>query len=190
MSNITKKAIANALKELLLEKRLNKITVSDIAEKCGINRQTFYYHFQDIYDLIEWICIEDTEQALKSSPTYETWQEGFLAIFELAKKDKPFVTNIYRSAPLDHLQQYLYRLVEPLLKSVISEAAEKYAGREDDVDFVVKFYQYAFVGIMLDWVKNDMAEQPEEIIKRVNALICGTVDRYFDRRGKDEPNVF
>lgn len=182
MSSITKKAIANALKELLLEKRLTKITVADIAEKCEINRQTFYYHFQDIYDLIEWICIEDTEQALKKNPTYETWQEGFLAIFELTKKDKPFVTNIYHSASLETLQQYLYRLVEPLLKTVISEVAKKYSGHDDEIGFVVSFYKYAFVGMLLDWVKNDMVGEPKEIIKRVGALVSGTVERYFGRQ--------
>lgn len=180
MSNITKKAIANALKELLLEKRLNKITVADIAEKCEINRQTFYYHFQDIYDLVEWICIEDTEQVLKSNRTYETWQEGFLAIFELAKKDKPFITNIYHSASYENLQQYLYRLVEPLLKGVITEVAKNYVVKDGEVEFVVNFYKYAFVGLLIDWVRNDMRGEPRAIIERVGMLIHGTTERYLN----------
>ena len=61
----TKKAISYAVKELLLEKPLNKITVNDITSKCEINRQTFYYHFLDIQDLIEWICFEDADKAIK-----------------------------------------------------------------------------------------------------------------------------
>lgn len=72
----TKKAIAFALKELLAEKLLNKITINDIAEKAEINRQTFYYHFQDIVDLIEWICMTDGDAVLKDNRTYETWQKG------------------------------------------------------------------------------------------------------------------
>ena len=60
----TKKAIAGVFKELLLVKPLHKITINDIAEKCEINRQTFYYHFQDIYDLVEWICQTDAEAVL------------------------------------------------------------------------------------------------------------------------------
>ena len=70
MSDITKRAISASLKKLLCEKKLNKITVQDIADDCGINRQTFYYHFQDIYDLVEWTCIEDTEKVLKENRTY------------------------------------------------------------------------------------------------------------------------
>ena len=75
MSNITKKAIAASLKNLLKEKKLNKITVQDIADDCGINRQTFYYHFQDVYDLVEWICIQDTEKVLQENRTYATWKD-------------------------------------------------------------------------------------------------------------------
>lgn len=65
MSQITKRALEQSLKNLLLKKPLNKITISDIAEDCGINRMTFYYHFQDIYDLVEWSCLEDARKALE-----------------------------------------------------------------------------------------------------------------------------
>ena len=111
MSDITKRAISASLKKLLLTKSLNKITIQDITDDCGINRQTFYYHFADIYDLVEWTCIEDAEKVLKENKTYDTWQEGFLAVFVLAKKDKAFIDNIYRSVSLEMLEQYLYRLV-------------------------------------------------------------------------------
>ena len=78
MSKVTtKNAIAYAFKELLLEKPINKITINDIAEKCEINRQTFYYHFHDVIELTEWICEVDAEKALKENKTYDTWQEGF-----------------------------------------------------------------------------------------------------------------
>lgn len=53
MSQITKRALASSLKLLLLQKPLNKITINDIAEKCGVSRMTFYYHFKDVYDLVE-----------------------------------------------------------------------------------------------------------------------------------------
>ena len=59
MSQITKRALAASLKKLLAQKPLSKITIADITEDCGINRMTFYYHFQDIYDLIDWICQEE-----------------------------------------------------------------------------------------------------------------------------------
>ena len=62
MSQVTKRALEQSLKNLLLKKPLTKITINDIAEDCGINRMTFYYHFKDIYDLVEWSCLEDARQ--------------------------------------------------------------------------------------------------------------------------------
>ena len=72
MSSLTtKKAISFTLKELLLEKPLSKITVNDITERCNINRQTFYYHFESITDLVEWTCLEDADKVLKDKATYK-----------------------------------------------------------------------------------------------------------------------
>ena len=97
MSQITKRAISASLKHLLLQKPLGKITINDIAEDCGINRMTFYYHFKDIYDLIEWTCVEDASRALEGKKTYDTWQQGLLQIFEAVLDNKPFIMNVYRS---------------------------------------------------------------------------------------------
>ena len=96
MSQITKRALEQSLKNLLLKKPLTKITINDIAEDCGINRMTFYYHFKDIYDLVEWACLEDARAALEEKKTYATWQEGFLQIFEAVRANKPFIMNVYR----------------------------------------------------------------------------------------------
>ena len=82
MSEVTKRALEQSLKNLLLKKPLTKITINDITEDCGINRMTFYYHFKDIYDLVEWSCLEDARKALEEKKTHDTWQEGFLNIFE------------------------------------------------------------------------------------------------------------
>ena len=78
MPNTTKQALEESLKHMLLKKPLDKITIRDITEDCGISRMAFYYHFQDIYDLVEWACIEDASKALQGKKTYETWQEGLL----------------------------------------------------------------------------------------------------------------
>lgn len=179
MSDITKRAISAALKNLLKEKKLNKITVQDIADECGINRQTFYYHFQDIYDLVEWTCIEDTEKVLKENRTYDTWQEGFLSVFDLAKKDKTFIDNIYRSVSLEMLEQYLYRLVYPLLKNVVDEKANGQTVREENKKYIADFYKYAFVGVLLEWIRNDMAESPGQIVDRVSRIVGGAIETAF-----------
>ena len=94
MPNTTKHALEESLKHMLLKKPLDKITIRDITEDCGISRMAFYYHFKDIYDLVEWACIEDASKALQGKKTYETWQEGLLQIFEAVLENKPFIPRL------------------------------------------------------------------------------------------------
>lgn len=150
MSNITKRALEASLKNLLLQKPLNKITVGDIANDCGINRMTFYYHFKDIYDLIEWSCVEDATKALEGKKTYNTWQEGFLNIFNAVLDNKPFIMNVYRSVSREQIEMYLYKFTYNLLIDVVNEKSVGMAVSDEDKKFIADFYKYAFVGIMLN----------------------------------------
>ena len=106
----TKIALAYALKDLLKNKPLNKITVSDITDKCGINRQTFYYHFADIMELVGWIIEKEADDALKNNTTYDTWQEGFESLFKMLKEDRDFVLNVYHHITGDYIDRYLYKV--------------------------------------------------------------------------------
>ena len=166
MSSITKQALEHALKSLLLKKPFHKITINDITEECGVSRMTFYYHFKDIYDLVEWSFIEDAARALEGKKSYDTWQEGFLNIFHAVLENKPFITNVYRSVSREQVELYLYKLVHDLIYNVVEEKAQGLHVPEEDKAFIADFYKYAFVGIMLDWIKNGMTEPPERIIER------------------------
>lgn len=177
MSQTTKKALATSLKHLLLQKPVNKITISDITNDCGINRMTFYYHFKDIYDLIEWTCIEDAAKALEGKKTYDTWQQGFLNIFNAVLDNKPFITNVYHSVSREQVEMYLYKVTYDLLIDVVEEKAAGMSVREEDKAFIADFYKYAFVGIMLNWIKNGMKEDPQKIIDRLSVLVQGEITR-------------
>lgn len=175
----TKIAIAYALKALLEEQSFNKISVGDIAERAGINRQTFYYHFRDIYDLTEWIFLKSAEKVIKGNRTYETWQKGYLDVFLSVQKERAFVMNIYRHAPKDSLYRYLYSVTYSLLYGVVAELvkAEHLSVREEDKAFIANFFKYSFVGIVLEWLDNDMQDDPRVIVKRVDSLISGTMEQ-------------
>ena len=160
MSQVTKRALESSLKKLLLEKPLHKITVSDITDDCGINRMTFYYHFKDIYDLVEWACIESATRALAGQKTYDTWQQGFLQILQAVQKDKVFVTKVYHSISREHIENYLYRLTYDLMIGVVEEKAAGMTVRPEDKEFIANFYKYAFVGLTLEWVRTGMKADP------------------------------
>jgi len=187
MSDLTKRALEQSLKNLLLQKPLSKITISDIADDCGINRMTFYYHFKDIYDLIEWSCEEDARKALEGKKTYDTWQQGLLQIFEAVQENKVFILNVYRSVSREQVENYLYRLTYQLLIGVVHEQAEGMSVREEDQDFIATVYKYAFVGLMLDWIKNDMKADPAVIVDRLAAVIHGNVAAALERLRIDKP---
>ena len=181
MSQITKKAIEASLKNLLLKKPFDKITINDIAEDCGISRMTFYYHFKDIYDLVEWACEEDVKKILEDKDDYKNWTQGFLNLFEEVLKNKPFILNVYRSVGREQVENYLYKIVYDLLLNVIEEKAQGMTVRDEDKEFVADFYKYAFVGLMLDWVKNGMKEDPHKIVKKVEFLLSGSLSVSLER---------
>jgi probable dihydroxyacetone kinase regulator len=181
MSQTTKKALAASLKKLLSTKPLDKISVIDITEDCEVNRQTFYYHFKDIYDLVEWIYTSEATKALNGNKTYDTWQQGFLQIFEYILINKAFIKSTYNSISREHLEGYLYNETFNLLIGVIEEKAGGMPLREDDKAFIAHFYKYAFVGLVLEWVRLGMKEKPADIIDRLNTLIDGNIMGALER---------
>lgn len=171
MSQVTKRALEQSLKKLLLKKPLNKITINDIAEDCGINRMTFYYHFKDIYDLMEWSCLEDARKALEEKKTHDTWQQGLLQIFNAVRENKPFIMNIYRCVDREQVEKYLKPLTDSLLMGVVEEQSSGLTVRQEDKEFIARVYSYVFVGLMLDWIKDDMKEEPELIVEKLAIVI-------------------
>lgn len=181
MSRVTKRALEQSLKNLLLKKPLTKITVGDITDDCGINRMTFYYHFKDIYDLVEWSCLEDAKRALDEKKTYDTWQQGLLQIFKAVQENKPFILNVYRCVHREQVEKYLQPLVDQLLLNVINEEAAGITVRDEDKQFIAQVYSYMFIGLMLDWIKDDMREDPQQIVEKLSKLIKGSVSVALSR---------
>ena len=181
MSEVTKRALEQSLKNLLLKKPLTKITISDIAEDCGINRMTFYYHFKDIYDLVEWSCLEDAKKALEGKKTHDTWQEGFLQIFQAVQDNKPFIMNVYRCVDRAQVERYLKPFVDNLLMNVIEEESADIAVRDEDKNFIAQIYTYIFVGLMLDWIADDMREEPKVIVDNLAILMQDSFSNALQR---------
>ena len=181
MSQVTKRALEQSLKNLLLKKPLTKITINDIAEDCGINRMTFYYHFKDIYDLVEWSCLEDARRALEQKKNHDTWQQGLLQIFQAVRDNRPFILNVYRCVHREQVEKYLEPLVDNLVMGVLNEESAGITVREEDKAFITQVYSYILVGLMLDWIKDDMREEPKEIVERLGRLIDGSMEEALRR---------
>lgn len=175
VTNSTKADLEASLKRLLLRKPFDKITINDLTSDCGISRMSFYYHFKDIYDLVEWCCKEDGKRALQGNKTYTTWQEGLLQLFEAVIENKPFILNVYHCVSREQIESYLYQLTYGLLEGVIKEQSQNTSLSEDDLKFIAEFYKYSFVGIMLDWIKRGMKENPSILVDKMSTTMNGNI---------------
>ena len=176
-ANTTKMALAESLKKQLMTKKLEKITINDLTADCGISRMAFYYHFKDIYDLVEWVCVEDMKKALQDKKTYDTWQEGMRQSFEAVLENKPTLLKVYRGIGRERLEGYLYKFTYDLVKDVVEEKCRGIDLAEEDKAFIADFYKYGFVGIMLDWIGNEMKEDYEEIVQKMSVMLHGNLAR-------------
>lgn len=184
MSEITKKALATSLKKLLSKKELSKITISNITDDCGVNRQTFYYHFKDVYDLLEWIYLNEVIQSLDGKDTYDTWQHGFLSIFEYILNNKDFVKNTYNSISREFFLRFIYNQTTELLMNIIEAKSKNLEVKKEDKKFIANFYKYGFVGIVQDWIENGMKENPNNIIKKLDSIIDGNFESALENLDK------
>lgn len=176
MANSTKLTLVNSFKKLLNEQPFSKITISDITDACGVNRMTFYYHFHDIYDLIEWSFREFSGELLKNRRAGEPLRVTILNLLNSLKAGQEYVTNIHRSLGNDFVINYLDRVMNDPVMSYVGSKADGLEVNEREVQFIVDFYKYAFIGIILRWVTGGMKEAPETIVEQIVILMKGNVD--------------
>lgn len=134
MNQLTKDAIAKALTDLLQERPIEKITIKDITDRCGINRQTFYYHFSDIYDLMEWTLDKELRKALGTreiSPT--DWKEYVRKIFAVMRSQKRGLLNAYDEKNRLYYEVFLKKEIQPVVRQLVSECPEAEEVSEENV---------------------------------------------------------
>lgn len=168
-SLITKKAIAKALKSLISTKPFEKISIADITKTCGLNRQTFYYHFQDKYELLTWIYYNEGFSFVVDNITFENWDKKILLLLNIMKKDQGFY---YHTIKYDshYFMDYLLEITAALFQEAI-EALDTHGKLDiDQKQFFSEFYAYGICGVILSWVKSGMKQVPEEVAKNFKKL--------------------
>ena len=170
-SIITKRAIAQGFKELMRHKSFDKITITDITKSCGLNRQTFYYHFQDKYELINWIYYNEAIIPLTQNLTFDTWDQKILDLLSLMKTDAYFYGNALRENCQHEFQNYLLCVAKELFSSIIDRIAESTHIEFEDRQFIADFFAFGIVGVIVNWAKNGMKESPELVTSRLRNLL-------------------
>ena len=175
MSELTKKALAAAAAEILRKKSLDKITIKEITDACGLTRNTFYYHFEDIYDLLGWMLIKEADEILTRFSEEEQWEEGFLEGLSFLYENKKMIYHIYKTINRGDLDKYLNKVGEVYALRLVNIQAEGLGFSREAVKTAANFYINAFVGTVLRWIENDMKESPEALAKLCDTMFKGTV---------------
>ncbi|MGT2959926.1 TetR/AcrR family transcriptional regulator C-terminal domain-containing protein [Streptococcus caballi] len=171
MSHLTEQAFAEALKEIMQGKSFDKVTVTELVQHLGVNRQTFYYHFKDLYDLLEWIYITDGEQMIGDNRTNTSWEEGLLAIFQYIQDNEAFVYNTYYSVNRNYLEHFLYERAYLLIRPVLEENNQSLRLDEASIEFRAHFYKYGLVGFILDWIGGGQRQDPRLLAHQIYQLL-------------------
>ncbi len=171
-SNVTKKALASALKELLSVKPLSKITVKDICEKCDMNRKSFYYHFKDKNDLINWIFDYDVERIILGNNGMERQK----VVLDYLYKNKSFYKKAFKQEDQNCLAEHLKGIIIPLIQKRTQKIYEI-----STFNFYVEFMADAIVYSIRNWLLHNDGMSGEEFFNQLEQCIRFTATKILNK---------
>ena len=184
MANFTQKAIKESFIKLLNEKPLNKISVKDIVEECGINRNSFYYHFQDIPTLIEEIITEEADELLSRYPTIDNLEDALQVAVSFTLNNKKAALHIYNSVSRDVLERYLLRNCEQIVRRYFETAFKDVNVSEEDSEIAIRMVKCLLFGQIIDWIESGLNEELPKDAKRICDLCKGIPEEIIERSMK------
>ena len=174
---ITKKALADAMKRLMAERPLVKINIGDIVKKCGLNRNSFYYHFKDKYDLVNWIFY--TEIAEEFNREQVAGESGWVLIEKLCHffyRNKQFYINALSVTGQNSFEEYYLDLLKTLMMTRVPDMFEE----DDHKDFYINFFVDAFSATTLRWLRSGAKIPPEELAALMKKAATRAATRILD----------
>ena len=175
-SQMTRRLLADSLKHLMETRSVSKITVREIVDGCGLNRQTFYYHFQDVYELVEWIIKEEALSQMEQHKSWTTWKDGVLAVLNYLKSNEKICLCAYQSVSRELLHQFLYSDIFDLFRHGIETLSENRDITQEERTFTAHFYATAFMGIAEHWLIDGMKETPEALVHYLSVMTEGGLE--------------
>ncbi|SDB30776.1 TetR/AcrR family transcriptional regulator [Eubacterium oxidoreducens] len=181
MANFTQKAIKETFWKMLDEKPLSQITVKSLVEECGINRNSFYYHFKDLPDLIQSIVMEEAERIIEENPQIRSLEEAFNLVIEFSLHNRRAVLHIYNSVNRVIFEQYLQKLCEEVVRIYCEQVFGEYILEERDRIMVQNILKCECFGAVLLWLNDGMKEEDVEDYQRVCEAMKGLPEEFVKR---------
>mgnify|MGYP004463981879 FL=1 len=163
--------LAEALKEKMCHKPLDKITVREITEECGVNRQTFYYHFEDIYDLLKWVYQQEIILLMKKQEVVKTWQDALLVLLDYLTLNHDFCLNTLNSVGYRNLRRFFYQDVNSIVRLLQPQGDDDRCPDTDFSDFLAHFYTVSLGTLMESWLLGEIDKTPQQIIEYLEKII-------------------
>ncbi len=186
MAAFTEKAIKLSFMKLLNDKPINKITVKDIVEDCGINRNTFYYHFDDIPSLLQEVLIDEVNNLLQNQSEINSIYDCLISAIDFALQNKRAMLHIYNSANRELFEQYLNNVTCIAVKKFIEYACAEYSISSSDRDAIIIYYKCLLIGFVIDWLTTGMNYDLRIKIKRICELYDGSMETAFKRASQPQ----
>ena len=155
MSGFTKEIIAKTFTELLDEKPMSKITVKDIVERCGVNRNTFYYHFKDIPDVVEFILKKKWDEILEHPQDRASILECMEEMADLVRNNRKVMFNVYRSVKKDTFLFYMNEISNYIIMEYFRKNADQFDLDEGEIRILIQYYKCLFMGFLMEWLDNN-----------------------------------
>ncbi len=176
---LTKKMIREVFVQMLNERPLHKITVTDIVNECDINRNTFYYYYADIYDIVSQIFQTELQRVIDDYNDKNSWEESVLQALKFAVKNKKAVYHIYNSIQKEKLEKYLFDVCGNVMRRYVERVRINLDihASNSDMDIIILFYQYALTEMFINWISSGMSVEQENIICRSGQLFNGNIER-------------
>ncbi|RVU54022.1 TetR/AcrR family transcriptional regulator [Anaerosphaera multitolerans] len=179
----TKETIQSVFIEMLNERPLSKITIKEIAERSEINRNTFYYHYEDIYELLSEIFQKEIETFINEYNDTLSWEDSFISASRFALENKKAIYHIYNSMQREELRDYIYNVAGEVMGKYVERVNRNIGASKEDEIMVKEFYQCALTEMVLRWISTGMKEDPNLVIKRIGKLFDGNIERSLSRSG-------
>lgn len=177
MSNFTKQAIRNSFIKLLNDRPLSQITIRDIVDDCGVNRNTFYYYFQDLPQLIETIVDEEVQRIIREHPTIESVEECLNAVISFGLDNRKAVMHIYHSVNRDIYEQYQWRVCEHTVAVYMDGILSGRNVTQQDRKLLIDYLKCVCFGLVIGWLEEGMPEDVWSRFQRICELKQGDLER-------------
>ncbi|WRS30720.1 TetR/AcrR family transcriptional regulator C-terminal domain-containing protein [Actinomycetaceae bacterium MB13-C1-2] len=184
MSSSTRDILGRILKDQLRTAPLDRITVSGLTSAAGINRQTFYYHFADVYDLAVWVFEQDVANHIMEHASYDQWAEGYRTLLQYMRQNYDQTLAVINS--LDHRERdaFFLRQFRAMMSAIVTELQGDLVLSDEDRRFVIDHFAAIVLGHFLQWLVGGAKEDPDVLVPKIEMILRGTVRESLERFAK------